>query len=219
MKKLEKFYRITNIGIVSVLLIFEGKVRDLIHAPEVVGYVATIAILIMLFKLLEWVIELFVERTIWLRRLILGDEYLEGVWCDKITIDDKFCYAILTITLDNEMYYINGSQFYIDGTLQHTWNTLASKYDDHIIRFLYHSTYYDNSDDDPYGYCIYCFEKKNLHHFPTTYNGKYKDIGKDQIERPFVGYKILRKDILKKLKAPEKHIETFREIVQFYFGE
>jgi|GEM_PF-5420639 len=225
MKKLEKFYNIVNIGLIVFMLFLEGEIRHFVEKTKLehehLIFIIVIAILIAFFKFIEWLVELLVEKIASLRALILGDEYLEGVWCDRTTIDGKFYYAILSIMLKDGMYLINGSQYCSDGTEHHCWNTIASKFENPTIRFLYRSIYFNEQDkeNEPMGYSSYSFEKLNLHHCPTSYKGKYKDFGKNSIERSFKGVKILKKDFLKNLRIPENQRSTVLEIIQFYFSE
>jgi hypothetical protein len=224
MKKLESFYKIANIGLIIIMLFLEGGLRHWIEdagleKQKPIIFVIAIILLIALFKFFEWLIELAVEEIAFIRRWILRDEYLEGVWCDRSIVDEQYCYALLTITFENGMYFVNGSQYYADGSEHHSWNTIVSKFENHTIRFLYRSIYFREKEDEYMGYSSFTFEKMNLHHYPTSYTGKYKDFGKDAVERPFKGYKILDKELLDNLNTPQNQKKTLLKIIQVYFGE
>ncbi|MGC4038684.1 MAG: hypothetical protein QM764_22160 [Chitinophagaceae bacterium] len=226
MEKLEKFYKVVNVILIVLMLSVEGELRHWLEETglkekEWLLFVVLVLILVVVFKILEWLIEVLVEKNPVLRKWILGNEYLEGVWCDRTTIDNNYLFAVLTISFSDGMYFVNGAQYYPDGQEHHSWSTIASKFDNSTMRLLYRSIYFHEGDkkDEYMGYSSFTFEKMNLNKFPISYTGKYKDFGADNIERPYKGYKIVKQELLEDLHVPEKQRHALQEIFKLYFGD
>lgn len=222
MERLEKFYRFVNVVLVVIVLFLEAQI---VHCLEKSGihnfwllFVVTATLLIAFFKFGEWLVEKMIENLDWLKKLIIGDEYIEGLWIDKVEISGRNFYGLLIISMKDGVYKVNGSQYSDKATLQNRWITISSDFENYTLKTIYQTTYFDEAKlEEPYGISSYNFQKTSLHGKPLIFSGTFYDVSRDFITKSFYGFKVTDKKVINKLKHPDKTAQAIMDLIQSPF--
>ena len=66
--------------------------------PPVIWIVAAIG-LVGLLWLIEYLINVWFDRSQWFRQKLLGDDFIEGIWFNKVKLSDKSLFGLLRIEI------------------------------------------------------------------------------------------------------------------------
>jgi len=221
MKKIERFYKYANsIFVVIVVLIEEQVIQFVEHLGiknNVLVYVISIITLITLFKIMEWTVEQLLEKVCWIRKLLLGEDYIEGVWLDKVEINKEKFYSLIHINYEDGMYYINGEQFFDNRVIKCSWHTISSRYENNSLKTIYETTHYCGGKNETfYGLSVYNFSINPQHTSPETFSGFFFDTSSSLTNSSFHGYKIVDKNELEMLRDPQKRIVMLKQYMESY---
>lgn len=149
-----------------------------------------------LVKFSSLLFSFFIERFTFIKKLILGSEYIEGIWLNKA----KNTVGIIRIIFKDESYSIDGSQYDEEGILLATWRSTTLSFDGNKLEYVYNTHYYGtDSISDTVGYSVYNFIRDLGSRIPHTYNGFFIDISNSSSQHHFISKKITDKKLLKDL--------------------
>lgn len=100
--------------------------------------------LAILFRLSDTLSSIVVEKipifSRVLRRILSGNEYIEGDWPLVVVDIEKqspIYFGVLCIDFKDGQYYIYGNDWNIDGTLVHSFHSKQSLYSNHKLQYWY----------------------------------------------------------------------------------
>jgi hypothetical protein len=143
LKKIERFLNIIKSaasGIAGIL--FGYLLKKYINKNPDDSILLTIVMAIALFivlALINYLTTLLVEKSKWLRKLLLGKHFIEGVWVQGIDIKSvsikQPIYSIVYITFDKDHLNITGESFNKKGEFLANFHSVSSEYNNHILRY------------------------------------------------------------------------------------
>lgn len=179
--KFQRSFQLIMAGICITLLEwtkggFKELTQDLIgaqaHALVLVAFAAVLVILGI--YLLEYLASLMIEHAQFLRRWIMGENFVEGVWVDIVqthTSDDTtFSGGIFEIFFQGGELRVSGSSFDETGRKIGTFNSNFVHYADWSLSFHYHKGVWA-AKDTPDGYSHYHFNPDKPR--PDSFDGFY----------------------------------------------
>jgi len=147
------------------------------HAsPTLIWIVAAVGLVALLW-FSEWLINKCFDRSVWLRKRILGDDFIEGVWFNKVKLPlPGQAYGLLYIEVKEEGVVVHGSQHKENGQLTATWESYMADYRGNTLRYAYAVKYTERGDiQDVQGVSDISFLKR-AGIAPQEYNGRFHDI-------------------------------------------
>ena len=169
-------------------------------------------VLLVFAKIFEWGTGTAVERWSWMRKIISGDSYIEGVWFNKV-LTEKPLYGLLLIEFKEGTISLDGEQLDSNAKLTATWHSSMAKFDGKILTYAYEVDYAGKEQPHMiHGVSEISFSRVTVPGPPTNYNGHFQDIAADHKNCPFTGFRVERpnwwsrmwnrhgEDILEKLK-------------------
>ena len=129
MKKLQNFKLIIDsIGIGGAALIAD-IVKNFATSQNWANYIPIslfVLVTIILIPIISTVGTLIVNNSKFLRKLILGNQFIEGSWTDYTTRNEyKKSFGIITIKFVSGNYIIEGNDYLEDGSLESSFTTSA----------------------------------------------------------------------------------------------
>ena len=166
--------------------------------------------LVAFIKVFEEIAKMLVERWQGLRRIILGDDYIEGIWFNKVPVSPPL-YGLLRIAIRNNSVNVDGEQYDQHGALTASWHSEMAKFDGRTLRYGYKATYSKHGADQPsHGMSGISFSKSSG--VPLTYNGHFRDTAGNEEGRYFMGFRVA--DVIAKtLEEPLKKLPTIRDLI------
>lgn len=206
--------------LIVVILSIEGLIIEKLKKYEerewLILFFGIIA-LVLIFKFLDLLVEKIIERSAYLRELILGDDYIEGTWIDLIEINGTKYYGLYTNAYKEGQIVQNGEQLTSEGIPTNSWKTIASKYENNTLTLIYQVNYFEvEKIEQPYGIVSISYSKIATHKSPIAFTGTYYELSKQFYTNSFRGFKVINKNTLKKLNQPEKRSETIKELITSY---
>jgi hypothetical protein len=191
MKRLDKVRRFAEasgiaVGAYLVRLLLQNGGNTL---PDGLIVFISIAIVITTAKFFEFLAAEVLDRSYILRKLVAGDSFIEGEWLDVTRIH----YGLISIRYDEGKIRIHGEALNIDGSLDHTWDSLMSSFDGCNLEYLYRIT--NTRDGIPFsegfGYEKTSFSRPSPRSAPNRFSGTFIDFNtKTQVL--FMGLKLTR---------------------------
>jgi hypothetical protein len=168
--------------------------------------------LIAFIKIAEVVAEFAIERWRGLRRTILGDSYIEGVWFNKVPIASPL-YGLLRIEIKGESVRVSGEQYDKHGANTAIWHSEMSKFDGSTLSYAYRATYSRHGEQhEVHGVSQISFGKVSRTGAPRSYNGHYHDSVGQQETCCFTGFR-LEADIVDQLDKPTEKLPTVKQLI------
>lgn len=180
-------------------------------SSSLVLIVAVLALMASI-KICEWLADAAVERWSWLRRTILGDSYIEGVWFNGGSAD-KQVFGLLRIAFRDGKVIVEGEQYDGNGSLTATWHCDMAEFDGSTLRYAYEVIYAHKFSHEIHGTSRLSFAKVSGSGIPRSYNGYFQDIGPEGAVC-FTGFRVESGDILKKLETPEGKISAVKTLIK-----
>lgn len=144
-----------------------------------------------------------------IRRLILREDYIEGVWLGR-SAKDK---SLVKIAIRGDEIRVTGQVFDHATEVLLTWKTLSASYDGDELRYLYVSTdRLSEKAEEVYGYCTLHFVRSHPHAAPHAYDGYHIDVSSSFKKLQFGAARVTDRTTLKKLRDLEGTREVFREL-------
>ena len=147
-----------------------------------------------------------VERWRWLRRTILGDNYIEGVWFNKVPTEPPL-YGLLHFEFRNGSVGVEGEQYNGQAILTATWHSEMAHFDGSILTYAYKVIYVrEGQPHEIQGVSRISFAKVSRNGVPLSYNGHFQDIAAERQNFCFTGFRLEDEDLLSKIESPSgKH--------------
>ena len=157
------------------LLIHELKPK--VHAS--VLFAILIAFVIVVAKALEFIAERAFDSSTWMRRLVLGSDFIEGVWLHRIfqgqNTNNVSSFAVITIACEHGAYTVTGKAYNLDGTVLGSFSTAATVYTDGRLRSIYDGLKSTSESLEVIGYSEYKFLKSGRRAYPLAWSGYLYD--------------------------------------------
>lgn len=214
MNSLKKFLLFWQSIVIFAGLYFE-KWAEQYFVDEAQGRPALLTLvtflgLVVLIKCLDYPFAKGVEKSRKLRRMILGDAYIEGVWFNKVKSGEENRYGLLNIEYQDESICVHGEQYDESGNLKSTWHSVMSTYreKDLNLTYAYEANYFlpagDKQVSTIQGISSIRFLKTPAGGSPNTYEGSYEDSVPVQEKHFFLGAKVDSSEMLKMLANSKK---------------
>jgi len=206
---LEKFKNYLKVVLTSIAIATSAIIQSeytLLPNKKNISIILTTLLLLLGVEILLGVFSLLISRYSKLRMIILGNEYIEGMWFDRA--DDHF--AIITITYNKGNYSVLGEVFDKKGKFLGNWNSEFSYFDKGIFKYFYKSNY-NESVENNMGFCEYTFNNPKNERIPNQFSGYYIDIKNNSSKTRIFGEK-LTKDITKKLNSHKNKTSWIKKI-------
>lgn len=201
LKKINDYYKVL-VGVVATLLTtLLNSTFSSINQNENLSNLIIITLMSSFIIILNILFDNLLDYSQLLRRLILGDEFIEGYWYD-LSIDkesNKLKHGVLIlIEYSNYSYDVTGVTFDGSGERVATFKSTISHYNDRKLFLQYEShTRYQESGIEV-GINELSFDNP-----PTSYTGFYMDYG-NNLRYKIFGTKVTDKEI--------KEFNTFLQI-------
>lgn len=154
----------------------------------------------------------------WLRRIVLGSLWLEGVWFSPLHIDGQKRYGLLRIRFDGERYEVVGEQFDVHGIVRVSWTSQMSAFNGHTLCYAYDARYLvDGSPEARIGLSMIHFTRNRVIAAPQFCNGHFIDVSAPAEGVAFSGFKIRGSHRLKQLKevsTPQERREMLEGLIE-----
>lgn len=210
MKKLHTFVRgVEALALFLALWIEEWAEKYLFTSKSahlallvVTGFVG----LVVIVKLAHSAMTHWVDHSPRLRKLILGDDYIEGFWFNKVQLSTTARFGLLRIIVTEGGVTVHGEQFDELGKLTATWESQMADYHNNTLRYAYLVKYIGRPDtQDVYGFSDISFSK--VSGCPMQYSGRFQDISpNDETANTFtfVGFRLVNDIHIADLKGGRK---------------
>lgn len=197
MKKLHTFVRAVEALALFLALWIEQWAQQYLFKSHsaplallvVTGFVGLVAVV----KLAHYTMTHWVDTSPQLRKLILGDDYIEGYWFNKVQTSTSALFGLLRIIVTEAGVRVHGEQFDASGKLTATWESQMADYHNNNLRYAYLVKYVGRPDSqDIYGFSDISFSK--VSGCPMEYSGRFQDISpNDETANTFtfVGFRIV----------------------------
>jgi hypothetical protein len=177
LKQIEKFLEITKTAASGLIGIISGyflKKYLNANAEEKIWVIVVVAILLfIIISFFNWAITKIVGNSKPIRKLLLGKDFLEGCWIQKITDDPMndrpVIYSIVYISYNDGYYKVTGESFDKDGNFTATFHSQFSEYSNHILKYPFTITTLENQEKKVFGTSKLTFSSTNEH--PNRYLG------------------------------------------------
>ena len=160
MKKINKFLEITKAaasGILGVLsAYFFKKHLNEGGGEELWGTIAIAVVLFIVVSIFNYVIANIIDKCQWIRKKMLGKDFLEGIWMQKIAsrslTEKPIDYHIISILYEKGFYKITGESYNKKGKYIASFQSYSSKYENHILEYPFTvATIENNTEKKIYG--------------------------------------------------------------------
>jgi hypothetical protein len=176
-KRLDTFISWMDSIAVSAIAIATYTIRSTIQETIVnptITMLLLIAIVVLLSRITEFLIKELVSKSRWLRRIVLGTQFIEGRWIDKVVTDGNVeSIALLTITYSNNQFEVNGESLDLMGDKLGAFHTYISVFDNWELKYAYHGVNIRKGDIRIDGYGEYNFVRHEK--FPLSFLGFLHD--------------------------------------------
>lgn len=197
MKKLHTFVRVIEaLALFLALWIEEWAEKYLFtskSAPLALLVVTGFVGMVVIIKLAHSAVSRWVDTSPRLRKLILGDDYIEGYWFNKVVMGNSVRYGVLRILATEGGVTVHGEQYDPTGKVTATWESQMADYHNNTLRYAYMVKYVGRTDSqDTYGFSDISFSK--VSGCPMQYAGRFQDISpNDETANTFtfVGFRVV----------------------------
>lgn len=190
------------------------RLLEQVHAAHYVSVLVLGFCAIAVFHVTELLVTTLFERLTWLRRWVLGDEWVEGVWFDAVQGRDLF--GIITIQQKEGSATVVGEQFDANGKVTATWENFVVLIEGNTMRAIYRAPQFNGAaPSELLGFTTYVFSGMPDKP-PSFYNGYFADMSQDARKCQLRGYRIKDRQILKRLRDPQAKQATLLELIERY---
>lgn len=216
MQRLERFIDAVRAFALFVGLYFEQYLEGHLlngksPAPLLVTIFAFLG-LIAFVKIAEAATVLAIERWRGFRRTILGDNYIEGIWFNKVPTTSPL-YGLLRIEIKDGSVGIDGEQYDRNGALTASWHSEMSKFDGDVLTYAYKATYSKHGQKHQVdGVSQISFAKASHSGVPQSYNGHFHDSVGDEQACCFTGFRV-ETALKEMLEKPTEKAKAVRDLI------
>ena len=171
------------------------------------GAIAILLVLVIIIsKLLETIAKNLFDSSTVFRRLVLGDDFIEGCWLHRVYDNANpgqiASFAIIYLTCGNNSINVNGKAYNMDGSFLASFSTAATVYQNGKLRGIYDGLKTTAPSGDVIGYSEYSFVKSKSKGIPLMWSGFLYDTHLG-IKHLTQGTKIINKRTLELLKRDQ----------------
>jgi len=150
----------TFTSIIGVLSYFIINKLNILFKGQILSILATIIIVILFSKSIHYLITKLISESSKMRKLIMKNEYIEGVWMD-IVMDktDITSYAIFSIVYENNQFINSGRIYNIEGDKIGSFTSHSTFYNSYKLNFMYEGYAQNVKDKKSAGFGEYTFER------------------------------------------------------------
>lgn len=168
---------------------------DKLWLTLLIGFVA-----IATMHVLELVVTTLFHRSMWIKQVLLGDEYIEGVWFDIVV--GKNHYGLINIHICDGRIFIVGETFNTNGDVTATFEDYMVKFEGRTLRGAYYASHFNETTPmEVRGLSTYILSG-NPGEVPKYYSGFFNDIATHDNSGQVQGFKITDNKVLGNLKNP-----------------
>lgn len=141
-----------------------------------------LGIFLLFASIIEGSIRYLINHSLWIRRVLLGKDFIEGWWLEDIKIvydhgeeaRGSTSTAITSIHYRSGSYVIKGHVVDKDGKIKQSWTSSFSGYDarGHLEYFFIGPSYGTNQPRTDHGYSRISFQYFDDKKPPSTYEGE-----------------------------------------------
>ena len=103
--------------------------------------VAIIILIVLISKIVELFIHFLVNKSIFIRKALLGSHFIEGYWLERVADISKNeglqFFAILKISFVNNTYVVSGETFNHFGEILATFHSQFSNYSNYLLSYSF----------------------------------------------------------------------------------
>lgn len=199
MRKISKFYRSVDASALGAGLAFVGLTEQWFDAQNIPGWLVwvIVALLIGAFVRIFRVLAVrAVNRSQRVRRVILGADFIEGVWFDVLHINGELFCALITVYIRDGKYSVVGKQFDANGDLIVTWTSITSVFDGNTLHYLYRAHYNRlEPPEERQGISIWNFSRASGSRAPISFSGYFVDMVSGFRSEVFTGRKLNKSEV------------------------
>jgi hypothetical protein len=188
LKKIEKFLEITKTaasGLIGIITGYFLKKYLTANAEEKIWVIVVVSItLFFILSFFNWAITKIVDNSKHLRKLLLGKDFLEGCWIQKISDesmqDRPVIYSLIYISYDDGSYKVTGESFDKEGNFTANFISQFSEYSNNILKYPFTITTLENKEKKVFGTSKLTFSSTN--EYPNRYLGiVYSNLGEKPV--------------------------------------
>jgi hypothetical protein len=191
---------------------FESAELPFVGMVLITGFLA-----IAVMHVFELVITRIFDHSIWMRRMILGDEYIEGVWIDRVIDQDAF--GVISIHVRDGALSMTGEQFRRDGRITATWDDYVANFSGNTLRAIYEAPQFrEGSPSEVHGFSTYVFHGVPGK-APTYYSGLFADASHEGRRCQLQGFKVTDAKTLTELANPQQRGAALKRLQHQFEAE
>ncbi len=208
MKKLKSTLKLIELSSLALSLAFHKTIINWLQKNDlikegVISFIVSIVIIILIFLIIDFILDKIVELK-FIRKLILGEDYIEGQWAElayDATSNTDISYSLLTIKGDGESLVLNGDSFDVN-TFVHIGSFVSNSITYEYPHLFYNYKYDINSQiNSKEGMSRIKFISR-IGKEPLIHTGFFIDIDSNK-KVNFISWKIIDKKLVAKLSNPE----------------
>lgn len=182
MKPESRFHFYVTMLTIAVMYLVIQHLFPMLHLNKAVDpYLKPISAIVLsagLYKLFASLLLSSFRRFLWVKRFILGANYLNGTWIGKFRLGDSstvFTVEHFEQTLSSLV--IRGQAFYTSGESYAQWHSVSVSLDETVGRLMY-AYNCDKSDDKGsfQGIGVFQFERESETRYPEKIRGYSADL-------------------------------------------
>jgi len=143
MSRIERFNAQTKPIIISALSTASFQITDYVVrqiGSQTISALISVVVVVLSVLILNQVIEYLIDKSVSLRKLILGDDFIEGLWLDLSWSEDDLRVehgAIIQIQFKQGHFQINGTSYDGAGQKMASFNSLLACYGGKTLFYEY----------------------------------------------------------------------------------
>lgn len=221
MHRVQKVHDYIDTLLVVAVLYTEGTILDNLEQhyfkDHALVFVGCILFFVLVFKLLEWLINKLIKNSERIREFILGEDFIEGTWFDA-TVEENRTFGLFKNSYQGLEIEQNGELFSADCVPLNSWTSIATNYKERTLTLVYKVNYVEEEIiEQRIGVLIITFTKTAQQKSPNTFIGTYYDLSEEFKSKSFYGFKITDKAILKDLSNPATKRQAIRKLIDNHF--
>lgn len=202
------------LSLFSAVFIADLILRHLEHTK--IPFLASAAFIGLMVIATMHVMELLAttvfERLGFVRRFVLGDDCIEGMWFDNVVGEDLF--GLITIQFRDGGISISGEQYDAAGKITATWENYVVAFEGCTLRAIYRAPQFRGGvPSEVYGFTTYVFTGRPGKP-PSFFSGFFADISGESRKCQLRGFRITDKKIMARIGKPESRREAIAELMQ-----
>jgi len=152
---------------------------DYLKTHGLSDYLLTVILFLVLavsIQALSAMSRTIIKQSSWVRRIIVGDDYIEGIWVDVAEHNGSKSYGLFIVRYVKNSFHVVGKEFDDQGQVIYDWQSINSSFDGDRLIYLYSThTRLGHSVADNYGVSSLTFIRSGPNKFPKSATGYFID--------------------------------------------